>query len=107
MRLKKGDVVTVATQGDYGKPRPAVVFQSDTIATDSVLLIPFTTHLISPSKIRIVIKPKPENGLQKISQTMTEKITAVKREKIGETIGRLDAQEIRKIEQALLSVLDI
>lgn len=100
--MKKGDIVTIAMQGDYGKPRPAVVFQSERLITDSVLLIPFTTYLIEESKIRILIKPNKNNGLQKISQTMTEKITAIKKDKIGEVIGKLEPDEIQKIEQALI-----
>ena len=27
--IKRGDIVTCALSGDYGKPRPAVVVQSD------------------------------------------------------------------------------
>ena len=105
--MKKGDIVTIAMQGDYGKPRPAVVFQSEQLVTDSILLIPFTTYLIEESKIRILIKPNKNNGLQKTSQTMTEKITAIKKDKVGEVIGRLEPDEVKQIEQALLLILDI
>lgn len=105
--MKKGDIVTIAMQGDYGKPRPAVVFQSEKLVTDSILLIPFTTYLIEESKIRILIKPNKNNGLQKTSQIMTEKITAIKKDKVGEVIGRLEPDEVKQIEQALLLILDI
>lgn len=105
--MKKGDIVTIAMQGDYGKPRPAVVFQSEKLVTDSILLIPFTTYLIEESKIRILIKPNKNNGLQKTSQTMTEKITAIKKDKVGEVIGRLEPDEVKQIEQAMLLILDI
>lgn len=27
--MRRGDIVTIALQGDYGKPRPALIIQSD------------------------------------------------------------------------------
>ncbi|MEZ1817420.1 type II toxin-antitoxin system PemK/MazF family toxin, partial [Pseudomonas aeruginosa] len=45
--MKRGDLVTVALQGDYGKPRPALVIQSDQFpGTASVVVLPVTSTLM-------------------------------------------------------------
>ena len=42
--MKRGDLVTVALQGDLGKPRPALVIQSDLFeAHPSVTILPVTS----------------------------------------------------------------
>ena len=105
--MLKGDVVIVAVQGDYGKPRPAVIFQSNKIVTDSILLIPITSHLIENSKIRPTILPSQSNGLQVTSQLMTDKMQAIKKEKVGKIIGKFEPDEIKEIEHALMIFFDL
>jgi mRNA interferase MazF len=96
--VKRGDLVTVAMPGDFGKPRPALVIQADPfseIGTVAVLLLSGT--LIDAPLLRPTIQPTSENGLRKPSQIMIDKIVAVRREKLGPAFGRLE-------EEALLSV---
>jgi mRNA interferase MazF len=96
--VKRGDLVTVAMPGDFGKPRPALVIQGDPfseIGTVAVLLLSGT--LIDAPLLRPTIQPTSENGLRKPSQIMIDKIVAVRREKLGPAFGRLE-------EEALLSV---
>ncbi|MDE3177857.1 MAG: type II toxin-antitoxin system PemK/MazF family toxin [Pseudomonadota bacterium] len=89
--MRRGDIVTVAAPGDYGKPRPAVVIQSDWLAnTDSVLVALMTSSLFDAPIYRLTVKATPETGLRTRSQVMVEKILAVPRDKCGERIGRLD-----------------
>lgn len=89
--MKRGDIVTVALAGDYGKPRPAVVIQSDWLdETDSVLVCLFTSTVRDAPIFRLTVEPSPSNGLQTISQVMVDKIMAVCRDKCGAIIGRLD-----------------
>ena len=103
--MKRGDIVTVAVSGDYGKPRPAVVIQSDrAMETDSVLVCLVTSTLRDAPIFRLTIEPTPQNGLQRTSQAMIEKITAVPRAKCGSVIGRLD-QETRLILDQMLTVI--
>ncbi|MYD87803.1 MAG: type II toxin-antitoxin system PemK/MazF family toxin, partial [Acidobacteria bacterium] len=47
MHLRRGDVVTVAASGDFGKPRPAVVVQSDVFPHEhaSVIVCQMTSTL--------------------------------------------------------------
>jgi mRNA interferase MazF len=100
--VKRGDLVTVAMPGDFGKPRPALVVQSDQFAaaaTVSVLLVSGT--LVDAPLIRILIEPSPENGLHKPSQIMVDKIMTVRRDKIGPPIGRLNDEFMLTVNRAL------
>ncbi len=89
--MRRGDLVPVAIPGDFGKPRPALVIQSDRFddtATVTVLLVSGT--LVDAPLIRLDVEPSPENGLRKRSQVMVDKAMTVKRDKLGEPFGRLD-----------------
>ncbi len=100
--MKRGDLITVAMPGDFGKPRPALVIQSDQFAaaaTVSVLLVSGT--LVDAPLIRIRIEPSPENGLRKPSQIMVDKIVTVRRDKAGPPIGRLDDEIMLTVNRAL------
>ena len=89
--MKRGDIVTVSPPGDYGKPRPAVVVQSDWLNTnDSVLVALFTSTLTDAPIYRLSVEPSETNGLKQVSQVMVDKIIPVMRQKCGKVIGRLD-----------------
>ena len=89
--MKRGDIVTVSAPGDYGKPRPAVVIQSDWLSTnDSVLVALFTSAIMDTPIYRLSVAPSPTNGLRAPSQIMVDKIVAIARAKCGAVIGRLD-----------------
>lgn len=104
----RGDFVTIIMQGDFGKPRPALIVQSDPfseLATVTILLV--TSTLIDAPLIRITVHPDAENGLQKPSQVMVDKIMTIKREKVGETIGRIDADAMVEVERRLAVFIGI
>jgi mRNA interferase MazF len=100
--LKRGDLVTIAMPGDFGKPRPALIIQSDQFdqtGTVTVLLVSGT--LVDAPLIRTMIEPTPTNGLRKHSQVMVDKAMSVKRDKIGAIIGHLDAEAMLAVTRAL------
>ncbi len=100
--MRRGDLVTVALQGAYGKPRPALVIQSDLFAEHpSVTLLPVTSELRDTPLFRVPVSPLPENGLRKPSQVMVDKAQTVPREKIGEVIGHLDDETSLAVNRAL------
>lgn len=89
--MRRGDLVPVAVPGDFGKPRPALVIQSDQFgetATVTVLLV--SGALVDAPLIRVDVEPSPGNGLRKRSQVMVDKAMTVKRDKLGEPFGRLE-----------------
>src|SRR6266508_5321277 len=90
--IRRGDIVVVAIQGDYGKPRPALVVQSDLFSTlPSVTICPITSLVRSDADLfRLTIEPTEENGLRQISQIAIDKITTVAKEKISRLAGHAD-----------------
>jgi mRNA interferase MazF len=82
--VKRGDLVTVALSGDYGKPRPAVVIQSDFLPeTDDVLVCLLTTMLRAAPLYRLSLPAGEATGLREPSQVMVDKIMAVRRDRCG------------------------
>ena len=73
--MRRGDVVAVALPGDVGKPRPALIVQSDLFnATHPTFtLLPLTSEIRSARQFRITFEPSPTNGLTVISQIMVDK----------------------------------
>lgn len=107
MEIKRGDVVTCVIAGDFGKPHPALVLQSDLFNPThvSVTLLPITSHLIDTPLFRVPIRAGKMNGLKKDSQIMVDKITAVRRDRIRERIGRISPSVLQQTEEALLRFL--
>ncbi len=103
--MKRGDLVTVAAQGDYGKPHPAVVIQSDALVdADSVLVALLTSALNDAPFYRLSLEPTETNGLKAPSQVMIDKIIAYPRAKCGAVIGRLSQQDMLAL-NSMLSVM--
>lgn len=106
--MNRGTVVTVAMQGDFGKPRPAVVIQSDFFSNTATLtVLPLSGTLLDAPLLRITVSPTPSNGLRKASQVMVDKPLTVRRDKVGEPIGQLGADELLAIERRLAVFLGI
>ena len=104
----RGDLVTIAMQGDLGKPRPALVIQADQFDEHAtVTVLPVTSTLVATPLFRVTLQPGAENGLRKPSQVMVDKTMTVKRDKIGQSIGRIDANTMVEIERRLALFLGI
>ena len=100
--MRRGDLVTVALQGDLGKPRPALVIQSDLFdAHSSMTILPVTSELRDAPLFRIAVNPTDLNGLTKPSQVMADKPQSIAREKVGAVIGRLDDETMLAVNRAL------
>jgi mRNA interferase MazF len=100
--MRRGDLVTVALQGDIGKPRPALVIQSDLFdAHPSVTILPVTSELRVAPLFRIAVNPNALNGLNKPSQVMVDKPQSVARERVGKVFGRLDDETMLAVNRAL------
>ena len=104
----RGDLVTIAMQGDFGKPRPALVIQSDPFnehTTVTVLLV--SSALVDAPLLRVTVQPTPVNGLQKPSQVMVDKAMTVKRDKLGEVSGSASDAAMLEIGRCLAVFLGI
>lgn len=108
MEVSRGDLVTVALSGDYGKPRPALVVQADPFqALASVTVLRLTSETHDWPLFRVTVDPSPDNGLQQPSQIMVDKAATVPRSKIGRRIGRLDDDTQRRVDHALARFLGL
>jgi mRNA interferase MazF len=106
--MKRGDLVTVAIQGDFGKPRPALVIQSDHFKPHSSLtILPLTSTIVNAPLLRITLQPNSENGLTKPSQVMVDKTLTVKRTSIGTVFGQIDSETMTQVERCLAVFLGI
>jgi len=100
--VKRGDIVTIVLPGAYGKPRPALVVQSDLFDTlASVTVLPVTSELRAAPLLRISIEPNTDSGLRKNSQVMVDKAQTVPRDKVGTTIGRLHEDTLVAVDRAV------
>ena len=100
--MRRGDLVTVSAPGDFGKPRPALVVQSDLFEElPSVTLCLVTSELRDAPIFRITVDPTPENGLRRMSQVQVDKVLTVGRQRVGDTIGRLDDATMLKVNRSL------
>jgi mRNA interferase MazF len=107
--MKRGDVVTVAAAGDYGKPRPAVVVQTDALPAEhaSVVVCQMTSDFRDAPDFRVTIEPSERNGLWVRSQVMADKPVTIRRERIGRHVGNLDDKDIARLNIALAFVMGL
>jgi len=101
--MERGDIIVCALSGDYGKPRPAVVIQSDLFnpTHNSITICPITSHLIEAPLFRLSLKPNKLTGLTLYSQIMIDKIATIKFEKVTKKIGELSSEEIEELNSTL------
>jgi mRNA interferase MazF len=106
--VKRGDIVTIVSPGANGKPRPALVVQSDLFdALASVTILPVTSELRDAPLLRVPVDPNPDTGLRKMSQVMVDKVQTVSRTKVGAVIGRLPDTTLVAIDRALALFIGI
>ena len=106
--MSRGDLVIVAAPSDYGKPRPAVIVQSNAIPAShaSVVICPMTSGL-AEADFRITVEPGPQTGLRVRSQVMADKPVTIRRERLGQRIGRLGAADMARLNVALAFVMGL
>ena len=106
--MRRGDIVTVALSGDYGKPRPAVIIQADWLDdTDSVLVCQITSTERDILTYRLKVEPESGTGLRGISYVMADKIVAAKRTKCGPVIGHVPDEVMAHLNEVLAVVIGL
>ena len=106
--MKRGDLVTIAVGGDYGKPRPALVVQADAFAAlGSVTVLRITSELHDWPLFRVTVQPSAENGLRVPSQVMVDLAVTLPCEKVGAVFGRVEAATMRKVGVAMMRFLGL
>jgi mRNA interferase MazF len=107
--MRRGDVVSVAVAGDYGKPCPAVVVQTDAFPEThaSVVVCQMTSDIVDAPDFRVAIDPSEGNGLRVRTQIMADKPVTIRRARIARSIGRLDERDIARLNVALAFALGL
>jgi mRNA interferase MazF len=101
--MRRGDIVVVVAAGDYGKPRPAVIVQTDAFPEThaSVVICPMTSEIVDAPDFRVTIEPSDRSGLRVRSQVMADKPVTVRRSRIGRSLGHLGPDELSRLNIAL------
>lgn len=107
--MRRGDIVTMAAPGDYGKPRPAVLIQSDLLNTDaqSVIVALMTSHLLDAPLLRLTVLPAADNGLKAASQVQVNRLLSLPTSRVGDVIGRLSDNQISELNRLLAVVIGL
>jgi mRNA interferase MazF len=106
--VKRGEIWTVSASGYSGKPRPAVIVQDDRFdATASITICVFTTDETEAPLFRLPVGPSERNGLRYVSRLMVDKLTTVSRDRLGARVGRLDDEDVVRLNRAILVFLGL
>ena len=107
--MRRGDIASVVQPGAYGKPRPALIIQSDLFNPHhpSITVLPLTSELRDAPLFRLRVVPSDRNGLRAISEVMIDKITTVPRDKASDVFGQLEMEHLREAERLLTVWLGI
>ena len=107
--MRRGEIWTVAGGSDYtGKPRPAAIVQDDSFdGTSSVTICAFTTDPTEAALFRIPIQPTEQNGLRSPCSLMVDKLTTIPKRKVGDYVGRLDDEDVVRLNRAILVFLGL
>lgn len=107
--MKRGNVVVMVAPGELGKPRPAIVVQAEGFGDNplTVIVCPVSSDIVGTPRLRPIVEPSSKNGLRVRSQIMTDKLIALRRHRIRQTIGALEKEVCDRLDQALLVVLGL
>ena len=106
--MKRGEIWTVSGAGYAGKPRPAVIIQDDRFdASASITICVFTTDETEAPLFRLAVIPSTENGLRSASRLMVDKLTTVSKERLGNRIGRLEDEDLVRLNRAIMVFLGL
>jgi mRNA interferase MazF len=108
MEIARGNIVLVVLHSELGKPRPAVVVQADALGSRlTTIVCPMSSDVGVATLLRPVIEPTGANALRVRSQIMTDKISAVSRDRVRKVLGRITAEDQARLDLALQAVLDL
>jgi mRNA interferase MazF len=108
--LVRGEVVAIADRGgDFtGKPRPGVIVQSDLFGTlHSLTVCPLTSSGADGTVTRLRIEPSAALSLRSVSWIAVDKITTVRRDRVGRLMGRLSPEDMQRLNGAIALFLGL
>lgn len=98
----------VVVPSGLGRPRPGVIVQSDQLTGLSTAVVcPLSSDVQNDLPLRPIVEPDGKNGLRIRSQIMTDKLLALKRDRIRTVLGKLDDTTVEQLDRALLVILGL
>jgi mRNA interferase MazF len=108
VEVKRGDIALVVVPSELGRPRPGAIVQADEFKDlTTIFICPISSDVQPNLPLRPTIEAKPSNGLRLRSQIMTDKMIALRRDRVRTVIGRLDSETMEQLDRALLVVLGL
>lgn len=109
LEVKRGDVVLVVVPNELGRPRPGVIVQADEFSEglSTVFICPISSDIQENLSLRPIVEDKPSNGLRLRSQIMTDKMVALRQDRIRRVIGQIDKETSEQLDRALLVILGL
>jgi mRNA interferase MazF len=107
--VKRGDVVLVVVPSELGRPRPGVIVQADEFSKDlsTVFICPVSSDVQEKLPLRPIIEAETSNGLRLRSQIITDKMIALRQDRVRQIIGHIDSETSEQLDRALLVVLGL
>ncbi|OCK58053.1 type II toxin-antitoxin system PemK/MazF family toxin [Bradyrhizobium sp. LMTR 3] len=107
--MKRGSIVLVVVPSELGRPRPGVIVQADEFTKDlsTVFVCPLSSDVQEGLLLRPIIEAEPSNGLRLRSQIMTDKMIALRQDRVRSIIGQIDSKTSEQFDRALLVVLGL
>lgn len=107
--MKRGDVVLAVVPSELGRPRPGVIVQADEFNKNlsTIFFCPISSDVQERLPLRPTIEAEPSNGLRLRSQIMTDKMIALRRDRIRRVLGSIDPDTSQKLDRALLVMLGL
>jgi len=106
--VKRGDIVLIVAPSELGRPRPGVIVQADEFKDlTTIFVCPVSSDVQPNLPMRPTIEAKPSNGLRLRSQIMTDKMIALRRDRVRSVIGHLDSETTQQLDRALLVALGL
>ncbi|HET9583983.1 MAG TPA: type II toxin-antitoxin system PemK/MazF family toxin [Bradyrhizobium sp.] len=107
--MKRGDVVLVVVPSELGRPRPGVIVQADEFSKDlsTVFICPVSSDVQEKLPLRPIIEAETSNGLRLRSQIITDKMIALRQDRVRQIIGHIDSETSEQLDRALLVVLGL
>ena len=99
-------------EGGDGKLRPCVVISSSERGRDAkaetVLVVPLTSDTDGKQRIPMpVITPDPSNGLVQRSAAMCGRVSCIRKARLDQQIGTVQARELRRVRLGVAAVIGL
>jgi mRNA interferase MazF len=108
ININRGEIWSVLWTGLAGKPRPALVIQSEKyLLSQTDILALITTADGVQGELRLPIMADENNGLMSDGFICLDKLMAIPIDNLGERFGKVADETMREVDARLIKILGI